>query len=120
VLEVLSGWFLSKFYLSYYKFLFFTGIFFTVWYRYLNLDTKPWHTLILLAGFFYIFSLIQKELNGLLEKRKKKDFDKCAAPQRKLTRNFNSNFFLPVTKYLNEYCTVPVPRFVFFMLADLF
>jgi hypothetical protein len=39
--------------------------------------------------------LIQEEPNGLREKEKKKDFDKCAAPHRKLTGNFISGFFLP-------------------------
>ncbi len=52
VLDVLSGWLLSNFYLSYYTFMFFIGSFFTAWYRYLDLDTKPRHKLKLLAGFF--------------------------------------------------------------------
>ncbi len=70
VLDVLSGWLLSNFYLSYYTFMFFIGIFLqfgtVTWISIRNRDTNLnfWPDSLFLL-------LIQKEPNGLQEKEKR-------------------------------------------------
>ncbi len=68
--EVLSGWFLSKFYLSYYKFLFFTGIFYSL----VPLPESGYETVAYTYTFgriFFIFFRSSNQIGSGKKKRKK-------------------------------------------------